>query len=195
MGWLISGLLAGITYVYPDQIREFIDSFLPNAGYYIVRIVLVGALLYFFGTLTYEGYKWIGQKWPKKPTVAEEPKSMDFPDVMNRIQHKQKLEELENGLAQLVSEPARTFMQSGDNYIGKIQFRQQVVKYDELESDAEALLRVDHEKYYLNPDLLEASKQGVARLTNVAHDLLVVIKEYRQRTERVSEIRLGHSDY
>jgi len=73
LGWLISGMLAGITYVYPEEIRTLIDSIMPNAGYYIVRIVFFFALAYFLVTAVYEAYKWIWKKEATRPELHLRP--------------------------------------------------------------------------------------------------------------------------
>lgn len=96
----------------------------------------------------------------------------------------QSLVELEKGLTEIINKPPDSFVQSSDRYIGQIQFRAKVAKYVGLESEAEALLHVDHQRFYLNPDLLEASQAGQAQLTNTASDLLVMVKEYRIEMEK-----------
>lgn len=98
-----------------------------------------------------------------------------------------RLEALERELGGILTAPTQTFMTSGDTYVGKIPFRERVNKYVLLETEAEALLGVDHETFYINPELYEASQGNAARLTDSTSKLLLKVKEAKATIQTYEE--------
>jgi hypothetical protein len=124
-----------------------------------------------------QGYTWAGE--------ANFPRIYDLYDVPIA-----KLRELQTGLSALISEPAQTFQMSGESYIGDIPFREKVLRYSKLEIEAEALLSINHEDFYLNPHspTLEASKQNLAYVTDKASKLLRIVTEWMQAIEEPARL-------
>jgi len=65
-------MIAFITYVFPTEVGEFINSIYPNAGYYVVRAAFVVASCYLVVMVVYELYKRLRQE---STTKAQEPSS------------------------------------------------------------------------------------------------------------------------
>jgi hypothetical protein len=79
MGWkttasaVVSGMIAFITYVFPTEVGDFLNSIFPNAGYYIVRAVFAVAVIYIVVLAVYEGYKRAKPKPTSGPVVQTVP--------------------------------------------------------------------------------------------------------------------------
>jgi hypothetical protein len=92
MGWkttasaVVSGMIAFITYVFPIEVGDFLDSIFPNAGYYMVRAVFAIA----FGYIVILGVYGLYKRVKPKPTVksltqqAAERVSVTTPEIATR---------------------------------------------------------------------------------------------------------------
>lgn len=65
--------------------------------------------------------------------------------------------------------------------VDKIPFRDRLIKYALLETEAESLVGASHEEYYLNPELLPDSQAASAHLMNLVAKLSEKVKEQRRR--------------
>ena len=68
--------------------------------------------------------------------------------------------------------------------VGKIPFRDRLIGYALLETEAESLVGVNHEEFYLNPERLPDSQEASAHLMNLVAKLLERVKEQRQRVRK-----------
>ncbi len=127
------------------------------------------------GTSEKDNYKEFGFDFevilPRVMTLV--PAKEANPELWKKLQEESHgLDELEKGLAELSAEPPS---------LGKVTFRQRVIKYDRLE--AETLcggLYVNRADFYMNAELLPASERGLVYLTDKLDKLVRAVKQYRK---------------
>lgn len=163
--------------VYFLEAFGFITLPLVKGAEYLADYFGALALVVFFLCTLWGGYQ-IGI-WRSKKSVSASANVEPQPRAVT-AKMQPKLDELETGLFEVMLErPAISSSTSGDTYINKIPFQQRVNKYIRLEAEAEHLLGVRHDDFYVNPDRLEASQSNWAHITDLAYNLLQKVKESR----------------
>jgi hypothetical protein len=179
--FMFNGQEAGIALCNPQEQEGYHCSQIPRGLYDYIRLEMY--------CTEWKGYKtlkeWRNSEFPKcleslpVKRWSVRPSDQEWYDryesFRRRLKQSQNLDILDK-LADLDHE--LTDLIRGST---KMSFPDGVTKYSLLETEAESLVGVDHDEFYVNPELLEGSETNSAYLVDLASKLLRKVKERRQK--------------